>query len=382
MKILIPGGHLTPALALIDWIRLNHQQDELIFVGRIYSQESLKQPAIEAYEVEKRQIKFIPFQAVRFYQTNLLSWLSWPCRFLTSLIQAGKILAREKPDVVMSFGSYVAVPIVIMARIKHVPVLAHEGTRVIGLANKIIFKFAHSVALAFDQPQNFELKNINKKITVTGNPLRLALKTTEKTTKPVWFKSEVNKNQILLILGGNQGSEALNELVKNNLTWLTQEFIVVHQCGRANKLHNYAQELPIFAQKNKIDTSRYYVLPWIDETDLVWLYQHAQLAVSRAGANSIQELIFHQLPAILIPLPHANFNEQYVNAQHLVSEQAGYLLAQENLSVNSFKQAIAQMVNNRSLYQKNLQTVKNKLPLDPAQQLYNLLTDLVNSHRP
>jgi UDP-N-acetylglucosamine--N-acetylmuramyl-(pentapeptide) pyrophosphoryl-undecaprenol N-acetylglucosamine transferase len=375
MKILIPGGHLTPALGLIDWIIHNHPDTQIVFAGRIYSQGSLKQKAIEAYEVKKRSVPFIPFKAVKLEKANFFSWLIKPFRFLLSLAQAYKIIREHQPNVIMSFGGYVAVPFVIAGRFCRIPSLTHEGTRVVGLANKIIFYFSSKIAYSYS-PENYNLKRYQHKLELTGTPLRQAITSTKSTPQPSWIKKINPNDKILLILGGNQGSKVINDLIKSNLEWIIKDYIVVHQCGRSNKLYNYASDLLSYAQNKNFKAERYYVREWIDEEDLAWLYQHASLALSRAGANTIEELVYHQLPSILIPLPHSHFDEQMVNAKHLSVRKAAYLLIQDNLNHISLKSALVQVTKNRQIYIKNLKEIKTSMQLGSEQKIYNILVSL------
>ncbi len=385
MKILIPGGHLTPALGLIDWIQKHHPQDEIIFVGRIYSQESLRQKAIEAFEVKKRDILFIPLQAAKLDSGFNLSWFLKPVQFIKSLIKAIKIVRQHKPDVIITFGGYVAVPLALVGKLLKVPIVAHEGTRVVGLANKLIFFLADKAAYAFADADNYDFKKLSQKKEVkqTGIPLRSAIKHEQNPAKPSWLQDYSSNQRLLLVMGGNQGSKVINDLIQDNLQQLTADFVVVHQCGRPNKLYNYQQDLSTAAEQLQISQSRYYVKPWIEEQDLVWLYQKASLAISRAGANTIQELVYQVVPAILIPLPRAHFNEQYKNAHYLTSRKAALLLPQEELAQAKLNSAIQDILKNRRHYVSNLVALKTTMPANPAQAIYQLAqsaTDTIHSN--
>jgi UDP-N-acetylglucosamine--N-acetylmuramyl-(pentapeptide) pyrophosphoryl-undecaprenol N-acetylglucosamine transferase len=376
MKILIPGGHLTPALGLIDWLNTHHTQDEVVFVGRIYSQPQLQQKAVEAEEVKKRGVQFIPFKAVKLGKENPLSLLYKSAAFILSFFRALKIIQKLKPDVMMSFGGYLAVPLALACRFKQIPVMTHEGTRVVGLANKILFKLSNRVAYTYPNLINYDLSQLNKPAVQTGTPLR-ELILQKKGKKPDWLKEFSNDQPLLLILGGNQGALSLNEFVKNNLKLLTRKFIVVHQCGRANQIADYPAELQQTAQKLGV-SKKYYALAWIEESDLVWLYQHADLALSRAGANTLEELIYYQLPAILVPLPHSHFNEQQHNAGYLATQQAAYLLEQTRLNWNNFHQAASQILTNRQSYAANLAQLRERQITNAAQKIYQQLQQLAS----
>ncbi len=378
MKILIPGGHLTPALGLIDWLNNNQPDTEIVFAGRIYSQENLKQPAVEAYEVNKRKVPFIPVKTVKLGWSGFFSWLIKPFFFIISFVKALRIIQQEKPDVIMSFGGYVAVPFVLAGKIKGVPSLAHEGTMVVGLANKIIFKFAAKVAYSYPDLANFNLEKIKNKAVLTGTPLRSVLKTPQQAAKPNWLPFELN-DKLLLVMGGNQGSKTINDFVAQHLHWLTKRYIVIHQCGRANKLYNYQQELSSAANGQGINPDRYFILPWIDAADLAWLYQHAFLALSRAGINTIEELIHYTLPSILVPLPHAHFAEQQRNAEFAAKHKAGVMLLQKDLTLDNLQNAINRIQQEHASFVANLAQLKAQTPQNAAKKLFKILTTLSNS---
>jgi len=377
MTIFIPGGHLTPALGLIDWIQDNHPHTKIVFAGRVYSQETLKQLAIEAYEVNKRGVTFIPAETVKFDQNNLTSWVFKPVAFLLSLIKAISILDKQKPDVIMSFGGYVAVPFVIAGWLKRIPILAHEGTRVVGLANKIIFLFSSKIAYSFPDFSNYELKKIQQKAVLTGSPLRSIIKNQAQASLPDWLDHYQSDQKILLVLGGNQGSKTLNDFIALNLQELSKKYLIVHQCGRPNKLYNYQQELMSVAQEKQVKKDQYHVLPWIDEQDLVWLYQHAGLVLSRAGVNTIEELIHYTVPAVLVPLPSAHFNEQLQNAQYLAKNNSAIVLEQKDLSLESFERSAQEINSNRQRYIQQLNKLKLEKPNEPAENIFKILTALV-----
>ena len=369
MKILLTGAHLTPALAMIDYIQAKHPQDELVFAGRLFSQSKLRQKAVEASEVSQRGVKFIPFQAVKFVGASGLERLWSALVFPRTVRRAKKILRQEEIDVLLSFGSYLAVPFVLAAKKLDIPVVTHEQTISMGRANQLIAKLADKVAISFPQTVYYLS---GQDYVVTGNPLRAGL-LAKKTTKPAYITQ--SKPKILLVMGGNQGSFVINELIKDNLNFLLERFVVVHQCGRANKLKDYPQELAqLRRQLPPVLAKRYVVKEWIGEQELFWLYRHAQLAVSRAGANSVLELCLSQLPAILIPLPHSYNQEQELNAQLMASSGGAIILPQQQLKSSVFRDSVVSVAENRTRMSQALQ--KLDLEQQATAKLYQLLEDV------
>jgi len=367
MKILITGGHLTPALSCMDWIAQNQPSDKLIFVGREFSQDLLKQEAVEKYEVEKRKIPFIAFSAVRLgrdFYTHFFRELS---RFFQSIKTAKKIILQQKPTVILSFGGYVAVPFAIAGFLTKTPIVTHEQTLTTGFANQLIGFFAKKIAVSFEQSKN---EFPNTKTIVTGNPLRAGV-FLSRHQKPNWLPKEITK-PILLVLGGNQGSQVLNELIINSLTEITKDWLVVHQCGRPTTVRDYFKALS--TAKSHLpheQQDNYFVHEWMDEEDLFWLYRNAIGAISRSGANATQEIAVAGLPAIFVPIPNSHKDEQYKNARWLVDIGAAILIEQAGLSQEVLMLALDKI----QLMQKPMREALSKLKFekDAAAKLYELI---------
>lgn len=369
MKIFLTGAHLTPALAMIDYIQANYPKDRLVFLGRLYSQERLKQKAVEQLEIKKRGVKFIPFEAVKFVNSSLIDLILAIFTFPGTIGRARKILRQERPDVLLSFGSYLAVPFVLAAKSLKIPVVTHEQTIAMGKANQFIANLADKVAISFPQTSQY-LKKDN--FYLTGNPIRQAI-FKKNLKKPDYLPSKINK--IILIMGGNQGSFVINNLVKLVLKDLLQDFTVIHQCGRANSLKNYPAELSkIKSTLPKKLQDRYFIRQWIEEEELFWLYQNADLVVSRAGANTVLELCLAQLPSILIPLPNTHNNEQVLNAQMMVKAGGAIIIDQKKLTGKTLLNSIAIVQqHNQEMRQK---LAKKKFHQEAETKIYQLLVDV------
>jgi UDP-N-acetylglucosamine--N-acetylmuramyl-(pentapeptide) pyrophosphoryl-undecaprenol N-acetylglucosamine transferase len=369
MKILLTGAHLTPALAMIDYIQLKQPQDQLVFVGRLFSQEKLKQKAVEASEIKKRGVKFIPFAAVKFVNRSVFDFFLSLLMFPKTIRRAKEILRTEKVDVLLSFGSYLAVPFVLAAKSLKIPVVTHEQTIAMGKANQFIANLADKVAISFAETAQY-LKKEN--YFLTGNPVRQSLFQKD-LKKPDYFPNSNKK--LILIMGGNQGSFVINNLLKAVIDELLKDFIVVHQCGRANKLKNYPAELakikaglPADLQKN------YFIRQWMEEEELFWLYQQADFAITRAGANTILEMCLVPLPAILIPLPNTYNNEQVLNAQMMEKAGGAIIISQEDLGPKKLLAAVELIKKDHQQMRRALARAQFYQQAEP--KIYQLLVDV------
>lgn len=368
MKILIPGGHLTPALGLIDWIQEHHPQTEMLFVGREYTQVKLKQKAIEFEEISKRGVEFISFKSAKSPRCLLLSPLV-ALQLVVKVFESMKIIREHRPTVIMSFGGYLAVPIAIAAKLLGVSVLTHEGTSVVGRANRLLFRLANKVVHSYPEFYNFDLESFNKEVVLTGTPIREKILNPVTPKQPEWLPSKASTKKILLVLGGSQGSYAINCLIKDSLVELAKDWTVVHQCGRPNKLYHYQQELLEHAAKNNISSNQYSVKEWIDEADLSWLYSHTQLVFSRAGANTLEELRLYKLPSILLPLPHSYAQEQEMNAKFMADRGAALVINQEEASPTVLLKAIGRAVQEQADIKHNI----SQLPLPDPRKASSLI---------
>ena len=371
MKILITGAHLTPALAMIDYIQEKHPEDEIVFVGRLYSQERLKQKAVEKTEIEKKGVKFIPFEAVKFVNGGFISGLKSLYFFPTTVKEARSILRKENIDIFLSFGSYLAVPFAIAAKSLRIPVVTHEQTIAMGKANQFIASLADEVAISYVETVNYLKKN---NFTLTGNPVRKRIFAKD-LQKPSWLKTD--KRKMILVMGGNQGSFVINKVLKSILPELLQDYAVIHQCGRANEIKDYPKELKDYRQKLKKDLKdNYFIKEWIAEEDLFWIYQHADFAISRAGANSVLELALAPLPAILIPLLNAYNDEQNKNAEMMENLEGAIVIDQKALDKELLLETIRVMGEDYKEMRKKL--AAHSFMTNVEANIYKLL----DKHRP
>lgn len=367
MKMLVSGGHITPAIALIQYTRSIDPTIEVVFAGRQYSQTKTKQLSWEQIEVEKQQVTFVTFEAARLNLNSVADCFRLLYRFPLSLISAIQLVIRHRPHIFISFGSYQAVPLAIAAWLLQIPVITHEQTRTIGFANKIISVFAKKVAISFKETAQELPKS---KAVFTGNLLRKNLLNT-KATRPTWLLTQTKK-PLLYITGGNQGSEVINTAVAQILSRLTKKWFVIHQCGNATAKRNYRKELE--SQQHKLPSAQkfsYIVKEWIAEEDLAWIYENAHVIISRAGANTLQEILFFQVPSILIPLPFSRNNEQQLGAEYLSKKGGSYILHQKDLQPNSLIDALEVVQEQHADMKKQLKQLP--LVLDADKKLFDLI---------
>ena len=371
--ILISGGHLTPALATIEYFQKNHPEVRLLFVGRRFSQEKERQLAREEEVMQELNIPFFNISAPKFHRTNWWRNIEEVSKILPAFSTAFHLLQTENVDLFLSFGGYIAVPFAMAAKMLRKKVVTHEQTQTTGLANEVIAFFADKVAVSFPETEKFFPP---EKTILTGNPLRSSILRTY-TRPPSWVPD--SKKPILYITGGSQGSQVINNAVKHILPELTERFLVIHQCGQSEhnryliELQEAAENLPQTLQDSYVPRE------WIEEKEVSWLFQHAAIAVARSGANTALEISLHALPTIFIPLPFSHNDEQTKNAESLAEKGAALILEQKDLTPDKLRELISDLSAQRAHIRRRAEKIRSEIQTDGAKQLGELCLSLLRS---
>ncbi len=344
-KILITGGHLTPALAVIDQIQRTLSQSKvvIIFAGRKYALDSEKTPSLEFKEINARKIKFVPIEAGRLTRIVSLESFFNLIKIPLGFGQALKVIKEEKPDIILSFGGYLALAITVIGFIYRVPVYTHEQTTSPGLANKIIGIFARKVFIAFEDTAN----HFNPQKTIlTGNPVRESI--FKITSKPFEINNDL---PVVYITGGSLGSHSINDHVAEILPQLLSKYNVIHQIGDVKKYGDYER---LLALKDKLVNyqGNYYPVKHFRDEEIGYVYSVSDLIIGRAGANTFFESIALKKPALFIPLPWAANQEQKKQADFFQKNQVGESFDQSEPSKNLFLM-IDEMMTKINFYKSN-----------------------------
>lgn len=369
MNLYITGGHLTPALAVIDLLLKKHEDISISFIGREFSQTTTRQVSREQQEIEGRSIPFLPLQAAKFHRERFWLNIIEIFKFPFSFYKVMQYFRRKRPDVVLSFGGYVAFPVCVMGKIFGARVVTHEQTKVAGLANQAIAFIADVIAVSSEESLAFFPK---EKTVVTGNPIRESL-LKEYKQHPPWIPKEIAQEEFIYITGGSQGSQIINQTIATLLPKLVARFVVIHQCGPSEgsvyvkELHAVRDELP------EDQRERYIVQEWIEAKEVSYLLRNAKFVISRAGANTVQELTLAGTPAIFIPLSFAYNNEQEKNARSLVNAGASLLLQQKDLLPETLFSTIQVMNRRYEALKKRAQILASQTVKNGAQRVVDVL---------
>lgn len=350
MKILITGGHLSPALTLIDSLK-QKKQVLLVYVGKKYdSQQSL---SLEYKEIKKRNVLFYHLSTGRLTRIFNFQLVVNALKIPLGILRAFYILIKEKPNLVFNFGSYLGFPVGIVAILLKIPLYTHEQTIHPGLTNRILGKFSKKIFVAFEESRKFFPA---EKTIVTGNLI-----------KPSIFKIlkkpfEIKKNKpVIYITGGSLGSHSINLIIEKILPLLKKEYLIIHQTGGIKKFNDY-ERLKKFADQS------YYPKKHFFDNEIGYVYSIADIIISRAGANTFFELIALKKPAILIPLPWSAYQEQEKHAQLFTRYQLGFIFHQEE-NPEKLILLIQQLLNKYQFYRNNFSKLPINLKLNAAEKI-------------
>lgn len=365
MKILITGTHFTPALAVIEELQ-KQSSINLVYIGRASTMEGDNTKSIESQIFKGTGVKFLPLISGRLQRTFTAYTIPSILKIPVGFIQSMYYLFREKPDVVLSFGGYVALPVVICAWLLSIPIIIHEQTLVSGLANNISELFADKIAISFPQNKSSQKRNM----VLTGNPIRSGIvnKCVPKDTDIISFiqLSKKEKIPLVLVMGGNQGSHIINQAVGECLDELTKITCIIHQTGDSK----YADFEKLSAQKLSLSyPERYLTKKWIDESSMGFLLKHAELSLARAGINTLQELAYHRVPAIVVPIPYLPKNEQKVNAEYFAKLGLVKILPQQILTKETLVKLIKNSFSELADWKKSLNRVPDFIIIDAAKRV-------------
>lgn len=364
-KIMITGGHATPAFAVIDYM-LAHgfTKTQLVFVGRKHAVDYDKNLSFEFKEIKKRGIMFVPFKTGKLSRTLSLSTITNLLNIPLGFIVAFIIIKRNKPTKLLSFGGYIALPIAIWAFIFRIPIFTHEQTIQPGLANSIIALFAKKIFVSFQDSKKYFSK---KKVLFTGNPIRVSVL----DAKPFSISLDPHKPTIY-ITGGNLGSHSINTKIKQILPDLLDKYNIIHQCGNVKEF-NDKKELEMFASTLSAEQQKRYILRehFFDE-EIGSVYHTSNMVVSRSGANTFFELVALHKPAILIPLPWSVRDEQEKHAKLFKKMGFGEIFYQQKTASELFE-IIRKVMVNLEYYEQNFKKLTSKDEINSAQLIVDTL---------
>ncbi|MFJ8472426.1 UDP-N-acetylglucosamine--N-acetylmuramyl-(pentapeptide) pyrophosphoryl-undecaprenol N-acetylglucosamine transferase [Kitasatospora sp. NPDC094011] len=372
------GGHTYPALTAVRTVRARLAADgrglEVLWVGtadslesRVAAGEGIEFAAVATGKIRRSSnpIKMISPANVRDM-----------ARVPLGVAQARSVVSRFRPDVVLATGGYVAVPVGLAASLCRRPLVVHEQTVRLGLANRTLAGKAACIAVSSDSTLPLLAEASRARAVVTGNPVRPEVLTgsADKAVQALGLHGFNHALPTVYVTGGAQGSEQINGLVADVLPWLLTGANVVHQCGPANveALRARAAGLPA-------DLAARYLLTGFVGPELPDVLALADVVISRSGAGTIAELTALGKAAVLVPLATSAGNEQAHNARHLEEAGAAVALLGE-VTAQQLQQAVGPLLGDPGRRAAMAQRSRAQGRPDAAERLVDVLLSTAAGH--
>ncbi len=338
------AGHCIPNVALIPYLK--EKFDEIHYIG---SKTGIEKNIIK----EQTDLPYYEVSCAKLNRKFNLDNLKIPFKLLNGIFQAKKILKKISPDIIFSKGGYVAIPTILAAKSLKIPIISHESDYTIGLANKLSCKYSEKLLTSFmETAQN--IKNAE----FVGPPIRKDFFNTSKKEALKYFNISGEK-PVILITGGSIGAQAINNTLRDALKELLPHYDILHICGKGNLIK---KTLPGYIQIEFLK-------------NMEKAYAACDICVSRAGSNTLFELISLKIPSILIPLPqNISRGDQIFNAQYFHKKGLVYVLFQNNLTTDSLIFAINSVYTNRY----NIKQHFEKYPIESScKKIVSILSEYI-----
>ncbi len=343
MKILIAtggtGGHIFPAIETAKALRVRGHQ--VSFAGVL---------GVSGEKIKALDFPVFSLAAQGLNDRSFLGWLNFGSIMSQAIFRSFGVIRKSAPDKIIGFGGYGAFPVVMAGSMMRCPVLIHEQNVVPGKANTLLSKIVKKVAISFEGSRRY----LNPaKVVWTGCPCHHSA-IPSKSESLLAFGLEENKKTILL-LGGSQGSQRLNEIF---FEIFPVPFQAIHMTG--------PREFPMYEKKYREANLPVKVYPFIDNIGAA--YAAADIVIARAGAATVSELGLLGLAAVLVPYPFAGNHQKY-NADVLADKGAALIVEQKDLTKSSLKEAVTRMLSSNFSREDILKKTQGLFQTDAALQL-------------
>lgn len=359
------GGHFYPLISIGEALRTSSQNIVLYYAGPdVYDADALA--AQNIYFVQ------IPAGKQRRY-ASLLNFFDIFKTLYGACIAVLKLLSIY-PDVIMSKGGYTSVPIILAAKFLRIPIVVHESDSLPGKANKLAARFAETVVVSY--PETHELFD-NSNVVHLGIPIRSALLAPQSEQPLQAFNIEAN-HPLILVLGGSQGAERVNELILDSLDELLPSFSIIHQTGKMNfEVCKSSADALILDDTLR---SRYHPIAFLEGSELNDAYHLASIIISRAGSNSIFEIALHGKPSILIPIPETISHDQRTNAYTYARSGATTVMEEGSITPSLLRAEIDRIMQNDDIYKEMKDAATAFAKHNAADAIRDILLGIAQKH--
>ena len=347
------GGHIYPALAIINKIKEEEPKSEFLYIGT--------HNRMEKDIIPNHNIKYIPIEITGLKRSLSPDNIKTLINFIKARKTCKKVISEFNPDVVIGCGGYVTAPVIWAASKLGKKTFIHEQNSVVGLSNKYLTKYAYKVGVSFEST----LKDFPKdKVVLTGNPCsEKALNCKKADLEKLGLKKD--KKTVLIVMG-SLGSQSINDKIMNFIEgFRNKDYQVLFVTGET-----YYENI-----NNKFLPSNVVIKPFID--NLSQVMKSVDLMISRSGATTISELTVLGLPTIFIPSPFVTNNHQYKNAMDLVNQNAALILEEKDLTKENLISLIDNTLNDKNKYKNIKDNLKELGIRDSGERIYEVLKGMI-----
>ena len=330
------GGHIYPALAIINKMKEKEKKCDILYIGTT--------DRMEKDIVPKLGIKYVGIEMEGINRKKLLSNISVFIKYKKAINKAKKVIKEFKPDVLIGVGGYITAPVLIAAHKLKIKTIIHEQNSVPGVSNKLISKYADKICVSLPNTVSY----FNKEKTVyTGNPRSEEIINIKPALKKDFGLDEDKK--LVLIVMGSLGSTTMTKKIKELVPhFKDKDYQVLIVTGKS-----------YYGEFKKINLSKNVkIVPFLE--NMINLLKKTDLIISRAGASTIAEITAIGLPSILVPSPYVTNNHQYLNAKELEDYKASKLVSEKDFCPEVIVSLVDDILNNKTLYNE---MKKNSLKL-------------------
>ncbi len=346
------GGHIYPALSIINKIKENDKEAEILYIG---TTDRMEKDLVPNLGIDYYGIK------ISGLSRNIKKCLNFLNGTIIGTRKCKKIMKKFKPDIVIGAGGYVTFPVALAAHKLKIKVMLHEQNSIPGKANRFLSKYADTICISMESSRKyFDHKNI----VLTGNPRGEDILLSKKGNKKDYGLSQTKK--LVLITMGSLGAETINKKMlelKDDFKDKNYEVLLVTGKG------NYEEFLGYKLSKNVK------IVPYIENMGEVLKF--TDLIITRAGATIISEITALGLPSIMIPSPYVSNNHQVINAKDLEKNGASIVIQENELNKEIIIEKIDEILNNKDLYKKMSSSAKDLGFKDSKERIYNEIERLI-----
>ncbi|MGO1470042.1 MAG: undecaprenyldiphospho-muramoylpentapeptide beta-N-acetylglucosaminyltransferase [Tissierella sp.] len=354
------GGHIYPALAIVNEIKLNDNDAEILYVGTKEGLESKLIPK-EGIDFKTIRVKGIPRNISKDSFVALKE-------LIYGLRESNKIIKEFKPDIVIGTGGFVCGPVVLQGYRNKIKTLIHEQNAFPGITNKILSRFVDRVAVTFDESVKYF--KYPDRVIKTGNPIRSEILNVDKEKAYKKLNLDPNKPTILSF-GGSGGQKSLNDSIKYIIENLKDlEFQLIHITGE----RFYDQYLKEIKDLN-IDSKNIKILPYLYE--MAEALNVADLMITSAGAITLAEISSIGIASILIPKAYTAENHQEYNARSFEKNDAAIVILEKDLNGKVLKNKIEDLISNKSKLDNMAINSKNLGKISAASEIYDIIKRII-----